>query len=60
MTRHTCTCTACNGNTILAPQGLIHGSPKQQANLTHSYVAYAHGTSPMAKMLTARAGVVRA
>lgn len=57
MTRFTCDCTACNGKAILAPQGLIHGTPKQQREMTHTYVSYAHGTSPLSRIMCQRAGV---
>ena len=58
MNRYSCTCTACNGNAILAPEGVISGTPKQVRELTHTYVSYAHGTSPLSRVMCQRAGVV--
>lgn len=60
MTRFTCDCTACNGRAITAPETLISGSPKQVRELTHSYVQYAHGTSPLSLVMCQRAGVEKA
>jgi len=53
----TCSCPTCDGRSIQAPIGLVAGTPRQVRNLAHTYVAYAFGTSPLARALTQRAGV---
>lgn len=60
MTKHTCTCTACNGKAITAPEGYITGTPKQVEQMVHNYVQYAHGSAPVGKIMCQRAGIAAA